>query len=55
MQLSNKHNLVLYIDKELIEKSNELGFNLSKTLKNHPKHSITQFSTCNSLNHFISA
>jgi hypothetical protein len=55
MQMSNRHNLVLYIDKELVEKSKELGFNLSKTFENHLNHSITQFSTCNSLNHFISA
>jgi post-segregation antitoxin (ccd killing protein) len=34
MQMSNKHNLVLYIDKELVEKSKELGFNLSKTFEN---------------------
>ena len=48
--MRNKHNLVLYIDKELVEKSKELGFNLSKTFENHLKHLITQFSTCNSVN-----
>jgi hypothetical protein len=41
---------VLYIDKELIEKSEKLGFNLSKTFENHSKQLITQFSTCNSWN-----
>jgi hypothetical protein len=50
MHLRNKHNLVLYIDKDLVEKSKELGFNLSKTFENHLKHLITQFSTGNSLN-----
>jgi hypothetical protein len=38
--MRNKHNLVLYIDKELVEKSKELGFNLSKTFENHLKHLI---------------
>jgi hypothetical protein len=50
MQKSNKHNLVLYVDKELVEKSRNLGFNLSKTFENHLKHLITQFSTVNSMN-----
>jgi len=36
--LSTKHNLVLYIDQELVEKSLELGFNLSKLFENHLKH-----------------
>jgi hypothetical protein len=36
-QLSNKHNLVLYIDRELVEKSHSLGFDLSKTFENHLK------------------
>ena len=49
-QLSNKHNLVLYVDQELIEKSRNLGFNLSKTFENHLKHLITQFSHVNSSN-----
>jgi post-segregation antitoxin (ccd killing protein) len=54
MQLSNKRNLVLYLDKELVEKSRNLGFNLSKTFENHLKRLITQFSTCNSLSNFNS-
>lgn len=54
LQLSNKHDLVLYIDQELVEKSRELGFNLSKTLENHLKHLITQFSTFNPVNNFNS-
>jgi hypothetical protein len=29
--IKNKENIVLYLDKELVEKSKELGFNLSKT------------------------
>ena len=48
--MRNKHNLVLYIDKELVSKSKELGFNLSKTFENQLKNLITQFSTSNSLN-----
>jgi len=46
-QVSNKHNLVLYIDRELVEKSRELGFNLSKTFENHLKQLLTQFSIVN--------
>jgi post-segregation antitoxin (ccd killing protein) len=48
--MSNKHNLVLYVDQELVEKSRELGFNLSKTFENHLKHLLTQFSQVNSSN-----
>jgi hypothetical protein len=48
--MPNKHNLVLYVDQELIEKSRELGFNLSKTFENHLKQLATQFSQVNSLN-----
>jgi integrase len=52
--MANKHNLVLYIDQELIEKSRSLGLNLSKTFENHLKHLITQFATVNSLNNLNS-
>ena len=53
--MRNKNNLVLYVDKDLVEKSKELGFNLSKTFENHLKHLMTQFSIDNSLNNFDSA
>ena len=39
----------------MVEKSKELGFNLSKTFENQLKHLITQFSTRNSVNNFESA
>jgi hypothetical protein len=48
--MSNKHNLVLYIDRELVEKTRNLGFNLSKTFENHLKQLLTQFSSVNSMN-----
>ena len=48
--MTRKGNLVLYLDKELVEKSKSLGFNLSKTFENHLKHLTTQFSTCNPTN-----
>jgi len=48
--MGTKGNVVLYLDKELVEKSKALGFNLSKTFENHLKHLITQFSKCNSAN-----
>ena len=50
--MRNKYNLVLYIDKELVEKSKELGVNLSKTFENHLKHLMTSLSKCNSVNNF---
>ena len=53
MQMSNKHNLVLYVDQELVEKSRELGFNLSKTFENHLKHLLLQFSQVNSSNNTV--
>jgi hypothetical protein len=45
IHLRNGHNLVLCTDKELGAKSEELGFNLSKTFENHLRHLITQSST----------
>jgi hypothetical protein len=54
MQMSNKRNVVLYLDKELVEKSRNLGFNLSKTFENHLKTLITQFSTFSPRNNYES-
>jgi hypothetical protein len=42
--MANKGNVGLYLDKELGEKSRELGFNLSRTLENQLKQLITQLS-----------
>ena len=47
--MSKKRNVVLYLDKGLVEKSRELGFNLSKTFENHLKNLIAQFSNTNTL------
>ena len=47
--MATKRNVVLYLDKALVEKSEELGFNLSKTFANHLKHLMIQFSTFNSV------
>jgi len=52
--MSNKRNVVLYLDKELVEKTRNLGFNLSKTFENHLKRLINRFSTVNSANNFNS-
>ena len=52
--MGTKGNVVLYLDKELVEKSKELGFNLSKTFENHLKQLITQFSAINSQNNLES-
>jgi hypothetical protein len=54
IHLRNKHNLVLYIDKDLVVESKSLGFNLSKTFENHLKHLVTHFSTCNPAKNFYS-
>ncbi len=55
--MTHKRNVVLYLDAEIVEKSRELGFNLSKTFENHLKHLINQFSSIyavdNSENHVI--
>jgi integrase len=45
MQLNNKRNVVLYLDSDLVEKTRELGFNLSKTFENHLKHLVNSFQT----------
>lgn len=42
--MGNKGNVVLYLDKELVEKSKELGFNLSKTFENHLKYLVNGYS-----------
>ena len=46
--MNQKRNIVLYLDKELVEKSKELGFNLSRTFENHLKQLISQLSNNNS-------
>ena len=36
-QMNARRNVVLYLDQELVSKSRQLGFNLSKTFENHLK------------------
>ncbi len=48
--MGKKRNVVLYLDAELVRKTRELGFNLSKTCENHLKQLITHFSVFNQLN-----
>jgi hypothetical protein len=45
MQMTTKGNVVLYLDKDLVEKSKEMGFNLSKTFENHLNHIVNGYST----------
>ena len=52
--MNNKRNVVLYLDKELVEKTRNLGFNLSKTFENYLKHLLTQCSTVSAQNNFNS-
>ena len=54
MQMRQKRNVVPYLDKDLVDKMRELGFNLSKTFENHLKQLITQFSTVSARNDFES-
>jgi Post-segregation antitoxin CcdA len=44
MQMTQKDNVVLYLDKKLVEKSKEIGFNLSKTFENHLKQVFNENS-----------
>ena len=53
--MGTKGNVVLYLDKDLIEKSKELGFNLSKTFENHLKHLVTGYSPVSMQNNFNSS
>ena len=39
--MGTKRDVVLYLDKELVEKSKSLGFNLSKTFEKHLKQLMT--------------
>jgi hypothetical protein len=48
--MNGKRNIVLCLDKELVETTRELSFNLSKTVENHLKQLITQFSHVNTKN-----
>ena len=43
MQMAQKRNVIFYQDTELVEKTKELGFNLSKTFENHLKHFVSHF------------
>ena len=53
--MSNKRNLVLYVDRDLVEKTKELGFNLSKTFENHMKQLLMHYSALNTDNNSESA
>ncbi len=49
MQMTNKRNVVLYLDAELVRKTRELGFNLSRTVENHLKQLVNRFQSVSSL------
>jgi post-segregation antitoxin (ccd killing protein) len=48
--MANKRNVVLYVDSDLVRKTRELGFNLSKTFENYMKQLLTQNSALNTDN-----
>jgi hypothetical protein len=54
MQMGNKGNVVLYLDRELVKESKELGFNLSRTFENHLKQFISQRSNNQSTHNGVS-
>ena len=43
-KMTRKRNVVLYLDADLVSKTRELGFNLSKTFENYLKLLVNQFS-----------
>ena len=47
--MSDKRDVVLCLDRKLVEKSRELGFNLSKTVENHLRQLLTHFSSISSM------
>ena len=49
-KMTQKRNVVLYLDRELVEKTHDLGFNLSKTFENTLKQLVNTYSNVNSLN-----
>jgi len=49
-KLPHKKNVVLYLDAELVKKTRELGFNLSKTFENLLKQLINNFQSIHSQN-----
>jgi len=48
--MSKKRNVVLCLDAELVSKTRELDFNLSKTFENHLKMLLNQSSNVHSQN-----
>jgi Post-segregation antitoxin CcdA len=48
--MTNRGNVVLYLDKDLVQKSKELGFNLSKTVENHLKQLTNGYSPVSTQN-----
>ena len=48
--MGKKRNVVLYLDAELVKKTKDLGFNLSRTFENYLKQLINQFQNFNQLN-----
>ncbi len=49
-KMTHKRNVVLYLDDEIVKKTRELGFNLSKTCENHLKQLINSFQSIYSSN-----
>jgi post-segregation antitoxin (ccd killing protein) len=48
--MSGKRNVVLYLDSELVRKTRELGFNLSKTFENHLKQLVNHVDSLHAQN-----
>jgi hypothetical protein len=52
--MTQKGNVVLYLDKDLVIKSKELSFNLSRTFENHLKQLILRRSNNQSIHNVVS-
>ena len=53
--MSNKRNVVLYLDEDLVDKSKAPSFNLSRTFENHLKKLISQLSNQQNIQNHLTA
>ena len=53
--MGTKGNVVLYLDRELVDKVHRIRLQPQQTFENHLKHLMTELSTGNPANYFESA
>ncbi len=49
-KMNQKRNVVLYLDSDLVKKSRQLGFNLSRTFENHLKRLVSHVDSLHEYN-----